>query len=301
MFQASPPKPSAKACAQANALTMLKFYSNPNNKKFRATIQNSLIFHDKLELGSIYIQTYLQKLFPLQGWQWVARALPRNKYLIEPSNAEWRKYVLSKGEIDLGSVQFIVEPYDFQKFDEGSDLVFLWINITGLPSDLWKDEEFNHIALELGGFLVDVDPRSWEYIDLTILRMKIGVKSKKVVVLCRNMIFIDDLGRHMYFDLQFQVEDVDIFNRPQLYWQQKSPSTTTPSTTSLPIGAASHPSPINPTPPPVLQQPLPSQSQPLKSDHTLSSQSTPLLPQSPSVEDTDLINEPSNPPLVILP
>jgi Zinc knuckle len=125
MFQASPPKPSAKACAQANALPMLKFYPNPNNKKFRATIQNSLIFHDKLELGTIYIQTYLQKLFPLQGWQWVARALPRNKYLIEPSNVEWCKFVLSKGEIDLGSVQFIVEPYDFQKFDEGSDMVFL--------------------------------------------------------------------------------------------------------------------------------------------------------------------------------
>jgi hypothetical protein len=111
--QPPPSKPYAKARAQANAMPMLKFYPNPSNKKFRATIQNNLVFHDKLELGPIYIQTYLQKLFPLQGWQWVARALPRNKYLVEPPNEDCHKFVLSKGEVDLGFVQFIVEPYDF--------------------------------------------------------------------------------------------------------------------------------------------------------------------------------------------
>jgi hypothetical protein len=120
------------------------------------------------------------------------------------------------------------------------------------------------------------------------------------------MVFVDDLDRHRYFDLQFQVEDADIFNRPQLYRQQKSSSTTTPSTTSLPTGATSHPSSINPTPPSVPQhsQPLLSQpSQPSKSEYNPSSQSTPLMPQYPipPIEDNDLLDDPPNPSLPLLP
>jgi hypothetical protein len=65
MFKPPPPNPSSKAIAQTNSLPMLKFYPNPANKYFRATIQNSLVFHDELELGRIYIQTYLQKLFSI--------------------------------------------------------------------------------------------------------------------------------------------------------------------------------------------------------------------------------------------
>jgi Zinc knuckle len=101
MFQPPPPKPSPQALAQANSLPVIKFYPNPANKKFCATIQNSLILHDKLELGPIYIQTHLHKLFLIPDWSWVARALPRNKYLVEPPNADWRQMILSQGEVVL--------------------------------------------------------------------------------------------------------------------------------------------------------------------------------------------------------
>jgi hypothetical protein len=49
----------------------------------------------------------------------VTRDLPRNKYLVEPPNADWRQMILSKGELVLCDVRFIAEPYDFKKFDGG--------------------------------------------------------------------------------------------------------------------------------------------------------------------------------------
>jgi hypothetical protein len=55
----------------------------------------------------------------------VARALPRNKYLVEPPNADWRQKIFSQGELVLGDVRFIAEPYDSKTFDGGSDLVIL--------------------------------------------------------------------------------------------------------------------------------------------------------------------------------
>jgi Domain of unknown function (DUF4283)/Zinc knuckle len=179
MFQPPPHKPSPKAIARANSLPVLKFYPNLVNKKFRATIQNSLVLHDELELGPIYIQTYLQKLFPILSWFLVSCALSRNKYLVKSPNTEWKQIILSKGELVLGDVRFIAESYDFKKFDGGSDPVILWINIIGLPPDLWKEEEFRHISMELGGFFVDVNPRSWEHINLTILRLILGLNLRK--------------------------------------------------------------------------------------------------------------------------
>jgi hypothetical protein len=47
----------------------------------------------------------------------MARILPRKKLLIEPINDDWRSMMFSKGEIVLGSMHFVVEPYDFKKFD----------------------------------------------------------------------------------------------------------------------------------------------------------------------------------------
>jgi hypothetical protein len=46
--------------------------------------------------------------FPFLRWNWVARSLPRKKLLVEPPNDDWRSMMLSKGEIGLGSVNFIV-------------------------------------------------------------------------------------------------------------------------------------------------------------------------------------------------
>jgi hypothetical protein len=50
--------------------------------------------------------------------------------------------------------------------------------------------------MELGGFFVDVDPRSWEHIELIILKLRVRVKSREVVLPCRNMLFVDDTGHH---------------------------------------------------------------------------------------------------------
>jgi hypothetical protein len=79
---------------------------------------------------------------------------------------------------------------------------------------------------------------------MTIVRMKVGIKFKESVVPCRNMCFVDDLDRHRYFELQFQIEDVEVFNRICLYWQQKPITTATTSSPSLaPISQTSISSP----------------------------------------------------------
>jgi hypothetical protein len=135
MFQPPPPQPPPSALVVANKLPVLKFYSNPENRKFKETIRSSLVFHDAQGLGPIFIQTHLRKLYPIQGWTWVARALPQNRYLIEHPNLKWKNHILSH-EVVLGGVSFIVEMYDIKKFDGGTNSIHIWVNITGLPPDL---------------------------------------------------------------------------------------------------------------------------------------------------------------------
>jgi Domain of unknown function (DUF4283) len=63
----------------------------------------------------------------------------------------------------------------------------VWIQILGLPYHLWQNLKFHRIADELGGILLDVDPRSAHYIDFTILRLRVGVpalESTLPVVTC---------------------------------------------------------------------------------------------------------------------
>jgi hypothetical protein len=90
----------------------------------------------------------------------VAQTLPNKKYLIKSPSNDWKKFILSHGELVLGDMRFVAKFYDFRKFDGGTDPIILWINITGLPPDLWKDNEFHHIISKLGGYYVDVDPKS---------------------------------------------------------------------------------------------------------------------------------------------
>jgi hypothetical protein len=49
----------------------------------------------------------------------VVKVLPKQKYIIEPSNDEWCSRILAQGEVILGDVQFLVESYDFKRFDGG--------------------------------------------------------------------------------------------------------------------------------------------------------------------------------------
>jgi hypothetical protein len=67
--------------------------------------------------------------------------------------------------------------------------------------------------MELGGYFIEADPRCWEHIDFTILRIRVGVKSKEVVLPCRNMNFVEDDCSHRFYDLLFQVEDELAFQR----------------------------------------------------------------------------------------
>jgi hypothetical protein len=60
MFQPPSSKSSPQAVMKANSLPIIKFYTNPINKKFRETIKYSLFFHVDIDLGLIYVQTYLQ-------------------------------------------------------------------------------------------------------------------------------------------------------------------------------------------------------------------------------------------------
>jgi hypothetical protein len=122
MFQPPPPKPSPEAIDIANRLPVLKYYLNPANRKFRNSIRNNIVLHDEQGLCPIFIQTHLHKVFPIQGWCWIARALSSNNFLVEPPNEEWKKIVLSQRELILGGVRFVAELYNFRKFRSSHSL-----------------------------------------------------------------------------------------------------------------------------------------------------------------------------------
>jgi Domain of unknown function (DUF4283) len=89
----------------------------------------------------------------------------------------------------LGDIVFPIEPFDLLKYDKGKDLVSVWVQVLGLPYHLWQDYEFHRIADELGGVLLDVDPRSPHHIDFTLLRIRVGVSDMDVLPSYRNMFF----------------------------------------------------------------------------------------------------------------
>jgi hypothetical protein len=98
--------------------------------------------------------------------------------------------------------------------------------------------------------LIDVDPRSWDHVDLTILRIQIGVRSKEVVLPCRHMFFIDDLRNYRYHTLQFNVEDEYAFTRTKQNWQtiqSKLLETSTANISPIPVSLPPSVSVLAPT------------------------------------------------------
>jgi hypothetical protein len=83
--------PSFDLIDEASRFSPAIFTSNPVNSEFRVTPKNSLVLNDVQGLGAIYIQSHLSQIFPLSGWNWMVRALPDNKFLVEPSSDEWKK------------------------------------------------------------------------------------------------------------------------------------------------------------------------------------------------------------------
>jgi Domain of unknown function (DUF4283)/Zinc knuckle len=127
--------------------------SNPINSEFRATLRNSLVLKDVQGVGAIFIQSHLSQTFPISGWNWMVRALPDNKFLVEPPSEEWKRKALFNGQIWLGGICFPIELFHPFKNDGGRDPLKVWVQILGLPQYLWKDFELRRIAKEFGGFI----------------------------------------------------------------------------------------------------------------------------------------------------
>jgi hypothetical protein len=144
---------------------------------------------DSINLGPIFIQSHLQKIFSFSNWHWVARSIGNNSYLLEPPNDEWRRQALAKGRLILSDIVFPVEPFDPLKHDRKG-----------------KDLEFHRIADELGRVLLDVDPRSVVHIDFTVLRIRVDVPALKSIPSRRNMFFSDSQGRIKLYQLSFDTD-----------------------------------------------------------------------------------------------
>jgi Domain of unknown function (DUF4283)/Zinc knuckle len=181
---------------KADEYAMLHFTSNDTNKAFQETIAKSVVIFDERQMGALYIQAHLEKRFLIQGFRWVARAIPNDRYLIDPPNLAWRATMIEFGELDLGGYRFTLEPYDLRKHDFiGHSPIPFWIRVTGLPYRFFKDEEFKRIADDLGGgILLDVDPRSGYHLDFCYLRLRIGVCDREVIPKYRKLKFTETNG-----------------------------------------------------------------------------------------------------------
>jgi hypothetical protein len=130
--------------SEANDYTLLQFYSNLENESFINTPNRSLIISDDRKMGALYIQAHLEKKFSLFDFQWVARAILKNKFLIDPPNPTWRATRLELRTLDLGGLRFPIEAYNESKHDfPGNPPSPTWIIIRGLPYQFFKQEEFN--------------------------------------------------------------------------------------------------------------------------------------------------------------
>jgi hypothetical protein len=57
-----------KKIEDANGAPPIRFYPTEDNKKFLATLCYSLVILDSMNLGPIFIQSHLQKIFPFPNW-----------------------------------------------------------------------------------------------------------------------------------------------------------------------------------------------------------------------------------------
>jgi Domain of unknown function (DUF4283) len=79
--------------------------------------------------------------------------------------------------LELGGICFPVEAYNRERHDiQGHPPFPTWIKIRGLPYRFFNKHEFEIIAYDLGGgILLEVDPRSNNHYDFSVLRMKVGI------------------------------------------------------------------------------------------------------------------------------
>ena len=201
---------------------LIRVFPNRENQKLQDTLLNCLIFYDSYGLGASYVKSQLARIFRDITKPWVVKSMPGRKLLVEPPDLDWRQKVKAKGEIWLGDVSFLIETYDPYRHDGGFDPIPVWLLIDGIPPRLRTDYEFKRIAEELGGIVIDVDPRAKD--DLETVRMCLGVPNKKKIVSSRDMSFLDEFGRHRFYSLSISIEPPLVpsseMTKGKLYWQE---------------------------------------------------------------------------------
>ncbi|XP_078169883.1 ta11-like non-LTR retrotransposon isoform X1 [Carex rostrata] len=171
------------------------------------TLLRCLVLKDKQNFGASYLESHLTKLFPVPNWDWIARRLTDDTYLIEPPDAEWRSLAISKGKIWLGDECFPIDPYEPRRHDGCIRLEPVWVKIRGLPPHLWKDFDVERLVDGFRGYVMEVDPMSAEPIDF--VRIRFLVRAREDIPKCRQLMFVDDDddSKQMSYVLTFEIED----------------------------------------------------------------------------------------------
>lgn len=239
----TPPMPLSQ---EAHLLPAICYFETPATSQFRHSLSQGLVLTDCRRQGATYIQDQLSHLFPIPRWTWIARELGDDQFLVAPPDLEWRDQVLAARSLNLGGIPFSVKPYDFHQFNGGRRLQAYWIQVYNFPHDLWRDVELRQLARELGGVLLDSDPRSFTHHSMRVLRLKIGVPDKEVIPSCRHLIFTYANGTHDSYFLQILVEDTISFApwghlRGQIFQTRKRARSSSPPPRYRLLDLLSHP------------------------------------------------------------
>lgn len=260
--------PSPRPMEALNSRTNMKFYSNKDTRNLRATLARGIVLFDQQNRGPQFIQSHLRaRFFERKDWPWYPRKLAPRFFLIDPPDEEWRAIALREKQISLGDVIFPLEPYSFARFSKGYKPQTFWINVLGVPHDLWCPAEIKRLAENIGGFWIATDPQSFDCFDLEILRIKIGVPDRSVIPSCRRLQFTDEDKSVTYHDCYIFVEEVPqmvVLPPPPVLTQAppvlpQAPPLLASAAVPLPLIPPTHTSlpPAPPTLPPLPSEVLP--------------------------------------------
>lgn len=239
------PSPSQASLLEANTLPVMRYYATPATSRFRKSLSQGLVFSDDCHMGAQYIQVHLSSLFPIKHWTWMARELPDHQFLVASPTIAWREERLQERKLVLGDIVFPVRSFDFDAFNRRSRLRAYWVQVHGFPHDLWRDAEIHQLARDLGGVLLDSDPRSFDRLSMVGLRIKLGVPDKEVIPACRHLLFTEEDGEGFTQLVQTVVEDeTDVLpwghSRSHLFSRKRLRSPSPPPPLPLPLLAPSH-------------------------------------------------------------
>lgn len=227
------PIPTSDRLREASILPPMRYQATPATNQFRHSLNQGVVLTDTRHLGALYIQSHLNRLFPIPRWTWIARELPDHQFLVAPPDLNWRNAVLREKQLILGDIAFLAQAYEYNRFNRVLRLQSLWIQVFDFPHDLWREPELQQLARELGGILIDTDPRTLEHTNLIATRIKISVPDKEVIPACKNLILTDNNGVASTVLIQTLVEDEDPdlpwgHSRNQVFSSRKRPRSPSP-------------------------------------------------------------------------